>query len=428
MKEFPGPNARMWLAKNDKYYAKNTQASRIVPDVDKSLGPIIVDVDGFKFIDLKCGAGVTNLGHQGKEMRISHFEHHDGPVPSAIEFAEMLAQEAPVKKPAKVFFCNSGAEANEAARKACRAFRYHREGSTSRPRALYCENGFAGRTYGVLGATTSKPKTQRDPFIGYEESLNSCYIPYPTRGNLSKLMDMLRRLQLSNFDRVLVELRCQGEGGVIPADELVTEFLYRSTQEAGIFWTTDAVQCGMGRTGSLFGHDFAWLESDLMTIGKAGGGGLPFGAVIFREELDWKPGEHSNTFGGNPTVTRAGIQAFLEIKRLLESGKVKTLEEKVGSRLQYFAKSYSELITEVRGLGAMWAVEFSTPEMRDQFRTIAEGMTASHGMGLALLACGRKAVRIMPPLNIDDTTLEYALNLFNPALSQLLLETHYHKK
>src|SRR3989344_5704854 len=419
MKEFPGPDARMWLAKNKKYYATNTQTSLIVPDEEKSHLSVIVDVDGFQFIDLKCGAGVSNLGHQHKSTNIRHFEHHDGPVPSAIEFAEILAETAPVKKPAKVFFCNSGAEANEAARKACQAFRFHDGERYSRNKAIYCVNGFAGRTMGVLSATTSKAKVQRDPFITDEELARSIYIPYPTKENSRQIIDTLRGLDLRWVDRNLIELFCQGEGGIIPADEETVRYLYDELQKMGIFWITDAVQCGMGRTGSLFGYDFSWLESDLLTMGKALGDGLPIGAVIFNANLDWRPGEHSNTFGGNPTVMRAGISAFFEIKRLVESGEVKKVEQVLRDWLHFFAAGHRDLITEVRGIGAMWAVEFATPEMRNRFREVAENMTVSHGMGLALLGCGEKAVRIMPPLNIGLVELKAAMYLFGLALEDL---------
>lgn len=426
MKPFPGPNAKRILADTKEFYATSTIDSRVV--VVGGSGAIVRDADGFRFYDLHCGAGVTNLGHGEPptsaairaqlDTGIIHAEHHNGPIPAAIEFAKILATQSPVKKPAKVFFSNSGTEANEAGWKLSKARLFH-SGETRAERVLFCRNGFGGRTKGSLGATTSKPNTQQYPFLTPEDLANFQYISYPSWNNRRLLEEELGKLpHLDRFDRIMIELRCQGEGGIIIADESATRMLYEVTQDAGILWHTDAVQCGMGRTGALWGHDFSWLESDIMTLGKALGGGLPIGATVFRSGLDWNSGEHSNTFGGGPLVMASALAAFAEIKKIVASGTIHGLANLIHRQLNCFLEEFP-VITDVRGIGMMWAVEFRTKEIRDTFVRTAEEMTATRNLGLRLLGAGEKSVRLMPPLNISLADLTRALFLFSLALKLL---------
>ena len=428
--KFPGKHSRAVLEKAERYYATTTANSRAL--VATGDNAIITDPDGLMYIDLHCGAGVNNLGmnnpHIIEAIRaqmgtgIIHSEHHNAPNPLAVELSELLATTCPVKKPSKVFLSNSGAEANEAAIKLCEAWKFHMgqfyAGPRYRNKAIYFENGFAGRTHGVLSATSSNSAVQRDPFWTHCDQESAIYLPYPTKDNASLLKRRLHPINLHEVDRLLIELPCQGEGGIIPADEETLAYLYNATQKFGIRWITDAIQCGMGRCGTLYGPElFPWLESDILTLGKALGGGIPMGATVFSAHLDWKHGEHSNTFGGGPLASRVALTVIGEITRLLANGAVAHISEMIAS----FSSSFLShpCVTDVRGLGAMWAIELTTPDLRNAFIRIGEEMATAECYGLKLLAAGKKSVRIMPPLTIEETTLTTALQQLSLALHEV---------
>ena len=443
---FPGPRAVKYLERRRRYYATSTDSSRVIPDPDRYEGSFIFDVDGNKFLDLHCGASVATLpasmsirkaaGYQ--LMRGRFTEHHSNPNPGGIDAAEFLAKLSPVKKPSKVFFSNSGTEANEAARKLCEAYRYHRGEKERRSRAIYFLNGFAGRTHGSLVATTSKPETQRNPYWDHCDEINSLYLPFPQKGKGWRVFRTLfaeekdlfgKPLKLAEVDRLLIELPCQGEGGVLPVDEDGLRLIYEKTQKAGVIFIADVIQCGMGRTGTLFGCDiFPWLKPDIMTMGKALAGGIsPVGATIFRADLDWKRGEHSNTFGGNPLAMTAALAALAETEHLIKEGVVEKLAKDLEAGLQSLAQNFPDFILEIRGLGAMWAMELINSGAKERLIEIGEEMVNETGCGLLLLGAGNvhnpnSAVRLMPPLTISEEELKLAFELLMKAFATLRKE------
>ncbi len=423
---FPGTHARVVLQNTFQCYATNTMDSRILAATGDNA--IITDPDGQTFIDLHCGAGVNNLGMNNPHIiaaiqtqlqtGIIHAEHHNAPNPLAIELSLMLAATCPVYKPSKVFLSNSGAEANEAAIKLCKAANFHVIPIFRRSKAIYFENGFAGRTHGVLSATSSNPTAQRDPYWTHCDQENSIYLPYPAKNNATILKERLQAINLNEVDRLLIELPCQGEGGIIPADEETLHYLYDVTQKAGILWITDSIQCGMGRCGALYGPEvFPWLTSDILTLAKALGGGLPIGATIFRTDLDWRRGEHSNTFGGGPLASRVAIAVIDQISRLLVSGTVGFISGVMKAFQERFLAH--SCITDIRGIGAMWAIEFISPALRETLIRMGEETRSSQGHGLKMLSAGKKSVRIMPPLTIEPALLIHALETIDLMLSQL---------
>lgn len=428
---FPGPNAKKILADRERVYATSTDCSRVL--IAGGEGATVTDVDGYRFFDFCCDASVMNLGRGNAKVRDAIInqvntnifsEHHHAPNPGAVALAEVLAARSPVKKPTKVFFSNSGTEANEAARKLCESYRYHRGEKTQRTKALYFLNGFAGRTKGSYAATTSKPEVQRDPFWDESAKSHSLYLPYPRRGGDSaSFKNELARIDLSHVDWMLMELPCQGEGGVIPVDADALKHLYEETQKAGVLFIADVVQCGMGRIGTLFGCDlFPWLAPDILTMGKALGGGLPIGATLFRADLDWKEGEHSNTFGGGPVVMAAALAAFAETERMLKEGSVKNIEAIVRMALRACAEQFQDVIREVRGVGAMWAVELASTDARNRLIEIGEELVNEEHRGIRLLGAGRTSVRFVPPLVISEDELQEALHIFSKALGRLRAE------
>ncbi|KKT41906.1 MAG: 4-aminobutyrate aminotransferase [Candidatus Giovannonibacteria bacterium GW2011_GWA2_44_13b] len=426
-KPFPGLAAEGVLDLAKKYYATTTMGSKIV--AESGSGAIVTDRDGHKFIDLHCDAGVNNLGHchptivatvMNQLETLIFAENHNGPNYWAMCLAMELATKSPVRKPSKVFFSNSGAEANEAARKLCEAHRKITDGN-GRKKAIYFRYGFAGRTRGVIAATSSRPAVQRDPFWDFNEKINSTYLPYPRVGeDWSQLKKELDALDLREYDRLLMELPCQGEGGINPVDENALKYIYELTQEAGVIFISDCVQTGVGRVGTIFGCDvFPWLKPDILTMGKALGGGFPVGATIFRGSLDWEhQGMHSNTFGGHPLISRVGLAVLEETKKLLDSGAAKDIEFFLDYALRLFLKH--DAITDIRGRGLMWAIEFKTPTLRDKVIELAESAASEGEYGLRLLGAGSKSIRIMPSMVISRYDLHYAMDLLHKIIKTLV--------
>lgn len=424
---YPGPRAIDILKDAEIYCATSTNNSRAI--VDRGDGPYLWDVDGYKYIDMHCGASVTNLGHnhqpsieticgQVQKKGIIHTEHHNAVNDTAVQLSKFLATHSPVKKPAKVFLSNSGAEANVAAIKACLARRFHRIEKHSRPKAIFFENGFAGRMLGLLAGTSSNPAVQRDPYWTHCDQENTIYLPYPTRTNYDLLKKRMAEIPLHEVDYLLIEIPCQGEAGIIPADEETLKYLYRVTHEAGILWIVDSIQCGIGRVGTLFGCDFyPWLEPDILTLAKALGGGLPIGATIFRSYLDWRKDEHSNTFGGNPVISRLALMILGCVQELIASGAIKRIEQAMRKRLHILYRH--PMVRDTRGIGAMWAVELPDEKLQDRLIEIGEEMAQTENCGIKLLAAGKKSVRLMPPLTISPKDLRIALHLFLVALNKL---------
>lgn len=442
-KKFPGPNARMYREELEKYYATTTISTWFFPD--RREGSRVIDVDGSSAIDFHGGASVMTLPESdlikretiAQILKNRYTEFHSNPNAGGINCAKFLATRSPVKKPSKVFWSNSGAEANVAALKACAGKRFHDGEGNQRNKAIYCVNGFAGRLYNVLAGTTSNPLAQRNPFWTEWDEEHSLYLLYPQKGKdnrelyleLQQGRDYFgKRFSLEEVSHLLIELPCQGEGGVIPVDEDDLKFLYEKMREAGVFLIADCVQCNMGRTGTLFGCDiFPWFQPEILTMGKALGGGFAIGATIFRADLDWRPKEHSNTFGGHPVTMAATFAALEETQQLINNGAVKKLEQQLASRLQKLAECFPDFVTEVRGMGAMWALEIVTESARDRLVQIGEEMVNETGCGLLLLGAGNvhtpnHAVRIMPPLTITDEELDYAFSLLATAFTMLQKE------
>lgn len=428
---FPGPAAQAVLDLAEKYYATTTISSRIVPHIGR--GAIIVDIDGYKFICLHCNAGVTNLGYSDEriievscdqEKILPFAEHHNSPNWYATHLAAELATKSPVAKYfndyPKVFLSNSGTEANEAAFKLCKNYRLYVTREPNRTRAIYFKNGFAGRTRGSLVATSSNPTAQRDPFWSFQDQANTEYFSYPRENyDWHEFKKEFDKINLREIDHILMEVPMQGEGGIIPVDESALRYIYEKAKTADVIFIADCVQTGIGRVGTLFGCDiFDWFHPDILTMGKALGGGNPIGATIFRRDLDWvSPGMHSNTFGGGPKVARVAMNVLSKVEKLIADDVVEKIAKILDSRLREFYK-YG-CVDDVRGKGAMWAVEMSKTALRDEIIRHGEELVLEEEYGLRLLGAGRKAVRIMPPLIISDAELNLAIDLLHKVLQSL---------
>ncbi|HEV8595505.1 MAG TPA: aminotransferase class III-fold pyridoxal phosphate-dependent enzyme, partial [Thermoplasmata archaeon] len=316
----PGPKARKVLARDDRWLATATKSSPLV--VKRASGSVVEDVDGNTYIDFTCGVSVTNVGHvhpkvtaaiEQQAEQFTHFAGTDFYYDVQTRLAERLARLAPGKKPKKVFFSNSGTEANEAAMKLARSH-------TRRPMFLAFLNAFHGRTMGALSLTASKavhragfqpmmPGVVHVPFAycyrcPYQLKYPSCdlYCANVIEDLYMKTVAPPEDLAAIFFEPV------QGEGGYVLPPPGWVERVEKIARDHDVLLAADEVQSGMGRTGTMFAVQHTKAVPDIIAMAKSLGSGIPIGATIFDATLDFsRKGVHSNTFGGNPVACAAGM-------------------------------------------------------------------------------------------------------------------------
>ena len=411
----PGPKAAAWVERDAR--AMSPSFTRAYPFVmDHGEGCWVTDVDGNRFLDFTAGIAVATTGHSHPKVvaaieeqarRFIHMSGTDFYYRVEIELAERLESAIIPGTPAKVFFTNSGAEAIEGAMKLARF-------TSGRHSYISFIGGFHGRTFGALSLTASKV-SQRRRFAPLLSSV--FHAPYPSEAHGVTTDETMTRIEElfatvappENVAAVFVE-PIQGEGGyLIPPDDVLPR-LRELTQQHGILLVADEVQSGMGRTGKLLAVEHWIVEPDIVCLAKGIASGLPLGAFIARaEQMNWPPGSHGSTFGGNPLACAAAL-ATLD---LLEDG-LMTNASRVGRRLldglREIATSHKK-ITDVRGLGLMVALEFKTP---DQASALVQ---AAFERGLLLLTAGSRAVRICPPLVLDEDEAAVGLEIIADALN-----------
>ena len=360
----------------------------------KGKGITVTDADGKIYLDFLGGIATNILGHAHPAIvkavtkqvstlsHVSNFYAH----PNAIELAEKLTAMTGDKK-AKVFFCQSGAEANEAALKLSRR--------TGRVRVVAAQGAFHGRTMGALSLTGQPSK--REPFLPLIKGVK--HVPY---GDI----DAMRKAVSKKTAMVIIE-PIMGEAGVIvpPADYL--QQLRQLCDKNGSLLVIDAVQTGMGRTGDWFGYEYSGITPDVITLAKGLGGGLPLGAMIAlgkAAEL-FQPGDHGSTFGGNPVTTAAAIATidFIESQQILN--KVK----KQGAHL------IQELaiipgVKEVRGAGLLLGIELESLKASDVSDSMREA-------GVLVNAANATTIRIAPALIVSDTQIAKFISIFKKVIS-----------
>jgi len=360
----------------------------------KGKGIVVTDADGKSYLDFLGGIATSILGHAhpaivkavSKQVSIlghvSNFYAH----PNAIVLAEKLASMTG-DKTAKVFFCQSGAEANEAAFKLSRR--------TGKVRVVAAQGAFHGRTMGALSLTGQPAK--REPFLPLIKGVK--HVPYGDIGAMRKAVTKKTAM-------VIIE-PIMGEAGVIvpPADFL--QQIRTLCDDKGALLVIDAVQTGMGRTGDWFGYEYSGITPDVITLAKGLGGGLPLGAMIAlgkAAEL-FQPGDHGSTFGGNPITTAAGLAAI----DLIESKKLLTKVKKQGSHLiQELALIPG--VKEVRGAGLLLGIELESKKASD----IA---TAMRNQGVLVNAANETTIRIAPALIVTDAQINRFISIFRKVIS-----------
>lgn len=395
-------NNRQIAKLTDKYVAATYARYPIA--LVRGKGARVWDADGKEYLDFLAGIAVNGLGHchpavvraiQQQARRLLHVSNLYHIQPQA-ELARELCRHSFADR---VFFCNSGAEANEAALKLAR--RYGGEHLGGRYEILTAHNSFHGRTLATLTATgQEKVRAGYDPLpAGFRQ------IPFNDLGAVEAAIDDAKTAG------ILVE-PIQGEGGINVADESYLRGLRELCDRRGLLLIFDEVQTGMGRTGKLFGYEHFGVQPDIMTLAKALGGGLPLGAMLARERVakSFGPGSHASTFGGNPLVCSAGLAVM---KTLLRGGALKNCVNM--SRL--FAQGLQKLkqrfpfVRGVRGKGLLLGLELDMEG--------AEIVEACMKEGLLLNCTAYKVLRFAPPLTITAREIEHGLAIVERVLARV---------
>lgn len=361
-------------------------------------GMYLTDTEGKRYLDMLAGIAVNALGQAHPDIveavstQIATLGHTSNifATPHSVEVATALKQRFADGKDdsARVFFCNSGAEANEAAFKIARL--------TGRGRVLAAEAGFHGRTMGAL-ALTGQPE-KRAPFEPLPGGVD--FYPY---GDVQKLREIVEE-DPDGIAAIFAE-PIQGETGVIPAPEGFLAAVRQLCDDYGILMIADEVQTGVGRTGKFFAHEYAGVVPDVVTMAKGLGGGLPMGAVLARGAAAQylQPGQHGTTFGGNPVVLAAARTVLNTLdERFLQH--VREISVYLRSQLQQLSA-----VSEVRGTGLMLGVVLESANAK-------EVVVAGLERGLILNAPSDKVVRLTPPLIIERRHVDECVTILQEIL------------
>jgi len=431
----PGPKGQKIIDADAQYVTPSYPRPSFKLVAERGAGVWVTDVDGNVFLDCNAGVAVCSTGHchpeivrtiQDQAAQLIHMCGTDYYYTHMPDLARKLDEITPVPSPTRTHFANSGTEAVETAIKLA----MH---ATGRQKFIAFFNSFHGRTLGSLSLTSSRI-AQR---IGFKRSvLDVTHVPYPnafrhpftgeqtdeatvSRACLEWIEERLFKTTTppEEVAAIIVEV-VQGEGGYVPAPREFLQGLRRICDTHGIMLVVDEVQSGMGRTGKMFASEHHDLRPDIMCLAKGIASGLPMGACVARADLmDWKPGAHASTFGGNPVALAAALKTI----ELLEGGLVANSAE-VGAYLKAGLeklKQKHDCIGDVRGLGLMIGVEFVTdrasmtaaPELRDRIEV------ACFERGLIILGAGANTIRWSPPLTLTRENVDVALEIFDEAIA-----------
>ncbi len=385
-------------------YVMNTYG-RFAYAFEKGDGVYLYDKEGKKYLDFVSGIAVNSLGY-GNEHLLQRLDEQMHKVMHTsnlywIENQVLLAKKL-VEKSCfdKVFFCNSGAEAIEAALKLARKY-----GSLKGKgqEIITMVNSFHGRTYGAITATGQ---------FKYQKGLGD-------------LLPGIRYAQYNDFESVLSCLTdetvaillepVQGEGGVIPADPDFMRKIRALCDERDILMMVDEVQTGMGRTGKLFAYEHYGIEPDVMALAKGLGGGMPIGAMLAKDKAAeaFHPGDHASTFGGNPMSAAAGLAVLEEFedKRIVENAA--EVGAYLADRSRELAEKYPQHIETVRGLGLMQGIV-----LNDASKILPVREEAAR-QGLLIISAGAQVLRMVPPLILQKEHVDEAIRILDSTLSAL---------
>src|SRR6202046_2409771 len=429
----PGPKAKQIVERDAQVISPSY--TRDYPLVAKrGHGAVIEDVDGNSFLDFAAGIAVVSTGHchpgvvaaiQKQASELIHMSGTDFYYPNMVELAEKLASIAPGKGPKRVYFGNSGAEAVEAAIKLAK---YH----TKRDKLVAFHGAFHGRTMGALSLTASRAVQRK----GFGTLLSGVFhMPYPDtyRGTygirpehasadcLSYLENELfrRRVDPDEVAGIFIE-PIQGEGGYLPAPAEFLQGLQRICRKYGIMLVADEVQSGMGRTGKWWAVDYSGVEPDIICTAKGIASGMPLSAVITKASvMDWTPGAHASTFGGNPVCIAASLATLGLIEKSYMANAAR-MGEFIKQQTADWTQRH-KIVGEVRGRGLVIGIEFvrdqKTKERAPDLRNRIVQM-AFH-KGLLVLGSGDTTLRLCPPLMIDEEQAEFAVRTLDEIITEI---------
>jgi 4-aminobutyrate aminotransferase len=428
----PGPKAKAVVEADDRYISPSYTRSYPLVAL-RGRGVRIEDVDGNEFLDFAAGIAVTSTGHCHPEVvaaiqkqagELIHMSGTDFYYESLVTLAQRLSAIAPMPGPHRFYYGNSGAEAVECALKLAR---YH----TGRQNVIAFFGAFHGRTMGALSLTASKPQ-QRRRFFPMLPGVT--HVPYPyayrdCKGSQDRetfALDCARYIEEKLFKTTLPPEEVaaifvepiQGEGGYVVAPDIFLQELRRICDRHGILLVADEVQSGAGRTGKWWAIEHSGVQPDIVCSAKGIASGMPLGICITRAEImDWKPGSHASTFGGNPVSIAASLATIDVLEREGIANAARVGQQMLDRLCQWPAKHPH--VGDVRGRGLMIGLEFvkdqqtrePDPVLRDRIVDLA------FERGLLILGCGATSIRLAPPLILRPEEATVALDILESCVT-----------
>ena len=362
----------------------------------KAEGSYLIDSEGKAYLDFSSGIGVTNLGfhpqvQQALIQQAGRIWHSPNLYLSSLQ--EQVAQELAGSYDYLAFFCNSGAEANEAAIKLARK-------ATGKQGIITFQQSFHGRTFGAMAAT-GQDKIKE----GFGDGVP--HFSYAVYNDLASVEDLFNQ----DTAAVMLEL-IQGESGVRPAEATFVKDLADFCQQKGILLIVDEVQTGMGRTGQLYSFEHYGIVPDIVTLAKGLANGLPAGALLGKSSLASAlgPGSHGSTFGGNKLAMAAALETLHIMK---EAGFLEEVRSKSAILLEQLQLAFQDhpKISAVRGLGMMIGIETSA--------SLSRLVEAARQKGLIILTAGENVIRLLPPLTISREEIQQGIAILKEVFSQV---------
>ena len=385
--------------------------------IEKGEGCRLWDTDGKEYLDFVAGIATCTLGHAHpalieavtEQIKKLHHVSNLYYIPQQGELAEWLVNHSCMDK---VFFCNSGAEANEAAIKLVRKYAHTHLDEVENPIILTAKASFHGRTLATVTAT-GQEKYQKGfgpLFPGF------AYVPYNDIAAVENAITDLDEGTLSRVVGVMVE-PLQGEGGVRPGDLDYFLRLRKICDENNILLIFDEVQVGIGRSGKFWGYEQLGIEPDILTSAKGLAGGIPIGAMLCKDSCAaFEAGNHASTFGGNPFACASALAVVrtIENENILQN--VEQRGEQLRVRLRAIANKYPNLFTEVRGWGLIDGIELRS----DIDLTSINFVKAAMDAGLLFAPAGTKVLRFVPPLIVSQEEIDRAANILEAVIEQMV--------
>ena len=382
--------------------------------LEKGEGCLVWDTEGKEYLDFVAGIATCTLGHAHpalieavtEQIKKLHHVSNLYYIPEQGQLAQWLVNNSCADK---VFFCNSGAEANEAAIKLVRKYAYTNFPDTQ-PVIITAKASFHGRTLATITAT-GQEKYQK----GFAPLVDGfAYVPYNDIVAMEKAIARINQGK-TKVAAIMIE-PLQGEGGVRPGELEYFLRLRKICNEQNILLVFDEVQVGIGRTGKLWGYENLGVEPDIFTSAKGLAGGIPIGAMLCKDSCAaFEPGNHASTFGGNPFVCAAAISVLQTLKQENILQNVQARGEQLRTRLRAIANDYPQLFIDVRGWGLINGIEINPDAKLTSIDLVKAAMTE----GLLLAPAGAKVLRFVPPLIVSEAEVNQACEILAGVIARV---------